>query len=208
MTSATAVSPKIVGKALYLELVANPELSEDRARSALGWQHRGTQQVIIFPQYQDDTGKIHDPIIMRRIVSSHTPKAQWEINRVSEKPKPLTKELIASSTNSYVMLDTYYKSDWDSLTEVEKHESRKLGMEIILRELLISSASTGEVDENGNSIYRGVLAWAVRDNKPIAVELTDEDYRDLIHNRKTPQAVIRRINKVRGTLDKFPDKLA
>jgi hypothetical protein len=81
-------------------------------------------------------------------------------------------------------------------------------MEIILRELLISSASTGEVDENGNSIYRGVLAWAVRDNKPIAVELTDEDYRDLIHNRKTPQAVIRRINKVRGTLDKFPDKLA
>lgn len=204
----TALAPKIVGKALYLELVANPELSEDKAKSALGWQYKGTQQVIVFPQYQDDTGKIHDPIIMRRIVSAHTPKAQWEINSVREKPKPLTKDLIESSTNSYVMLDTYTRAEWDSLTDLEKHESRKLALEVSFRELLASSTSTGLTDEKGYSIYEGVQAWAVRDNKPFSVELTDEDYRDIIQYRKTPQAVVRRVNKVRGTLDKFPDKLA
>jgi len=62
-------APKIVGKALYLELVCDSTIPEDELRKLLGWQYKGTKQVIMFPEYQDDTGKIHGAVIMSRMVS-------------------------------------------------------------------------------------------------------------------------------------------
>ncbi len=202
MTSVTA--PKIVGKALYLEMIADPSLSPDKARSLLGWQHNGTKQVLIFPQYQDDTGKIHEPIILSRVVSSYSPRSQWSIDRVPDRVKPAPEN---KENSSYVVFTYYRPDEWDSLTELEKHESRKLGMDLALKSILLDTAYSEETDESGNRKEYAGQGWVVRENKPFSIEVTDEDYDDLIRERKTPQAVIRRINKVRATLDKFPAKL-
>jgi len=49
--------------------------------------------------------------------------------------------------------------------------------------------------------------WIVRENKTVVVEVTTDDLQ-IVRDSKTPQAVIRRINKVRNSLDNFPEKLA
>jgi formylmethanofuran dehydrogenase subunit A len=102
------------------------------------------------------------------------------------------------------MLETYTKEEWDSMPLVKKAESKKLAIEMYLRSEMFDEMYVGEGDE------RKVVAkqsWVVRDNKTFSVEVTDEDYDDLIHKSKTPQAVIRRINKVRDSISTFPKKL-
>jgi hypothetical protein len=70
---------------------------------------------------------------------------------------------------------------------------------------MLSVTYEGEGDERVEVVGQG---WVVRDDKPFSVEITDQDIREVYKEWKTPQAVIRRINKVRGTLDKFPESLA
>lgn len=204
----TTAKPKIAGKALYLELVPNPDVDESQIQSLVGWYgSRGdaTKQIIVFPQYQDDTGEIYDPVIMTRTVSAHSPRAQWDTRRVSERLKPIAGELEENNYNNYVSLERYSREEWGTLTEREKYDSRKLDIELTLKRELLGLTYEGEGDEREAVAKQG---WVVRDKKPIAVEITDQDLQELYNERKTPQAVIRRINKVRGTLDKFPAKLA
>lgn len=201
-------TPKIVGKALYLELIADPTLSTDEQRSLLGWQSNGIKQVIIFPQYQDDTGEIFNPVVLSRTVSVNSPKSQWETTRVSAKLKPQSVETMLADPDhsdlTYIRPKTYDSAEWAVATEREKYESRKFSLDIMLRTQLIDTMWVGEDSEREIVSRQG---WRVRDNKPIAIELTDQDMNE-VNSGKTPQAVIRRINKVRGTLDKFPEKLA
>ena len=202
MTSIVSpATPKIVGKALYLELVADPTLSATEQRDLIGWQYQGTKQILIFPEYQDDTGKIHPARALHRIVSTHTPRSQWDYAYLRN-PKPIDPNAEASS--NYVMLEGYSKEEWDSLPLVKKAESKKLAIEIYLRNEMFDEMYVGEGDE------RKVVSkqsWVVRDNKTFSVEVTDEDYDDLYNKQKTPQAVIRRINKVRDSISTFPKKL-
>lgn len=200
----TTATPKIVGKALYLELVANPDNTEDENRKLIGWQAKGTKQLIIFPQYQDDTGKIHEPIMLERVVSEYRPRAQWDTTRIHARTKPVAvSEIESGGYSDYVRYPTYTSSEWDELTEREKHNSRQFDLQITLRRSLHDTMVVGEGDER---VQVAKQAWAVRDSKPIVVEVTDQDLSDL-YGGTTPQAVIRRINKVRDTLDKFPKKL-
>ena len=200
----TAVAPKIVSKALYLELVADKAIPEDDLRQLLGWQHEGTKQVILFPEYQDDTGKVFGAVVMERIISKNTPRSQWDFTFADRlRPKPLD----TTVDNHYASYGTYNREEWASLTEREKFDSTKRGLEIVLKNLAIST-TWGEADSEGKRESIAKQGWIVRESKPIAVELTDEDMTDLHMKSKTPQAVIRRINKVRETLDKFPTKLA
>jgi hypothetical protein len=202
MTSIVSpATPKIVGKALYLELVADPTLSATEQRDLIGWQFGGTKQIILFPEYQDDTGRVHPAKALSRIVSTHTPRSQWD-TQYFRNPKPIDPTLDPSS--NYLMLETYTKEEWDSMPLVKKAESKKLAIEMYLRSEMFDEMYVGEGDE------RKVVAkqsWVVRDNKTFSVEVTDEDYDDLIHKSKTPQAVIRRINKVRDSISTFPKKL-
>jgi hypothetical protein len=200
----TAVAPKIVSKALYLELVADTDnYAEDELRSLLGWQHKGTKQIIVFPEYQDDTGKIWGAVVMSRLISEHSPKAQWDFTYTDRlRPKE------GSDTDSYyVDFPNYQNAEWDALTEREKFESRKRALAIVLKNETIGT-TYGTPDSEGNRSTIAKQGWTVRDSKPITVELTDEDLNELHLKMKTPQAVIRRINKVRESLDKFPTKLA
>lgn len=199
----TTATPKIVGKAFYLELVADPTLPEDEARKLLGWQNKGTKQIILFPEYQDDTGKVWGSVMLQRLVTKESPRAQWDFTFID---RYRIKSSTPTTDSYYVDFPNYSNAEWDTLTQREKFDSRKRGLSISLSNQLISSSSTR--DAEGNSIAYAKQAWVVRDNKPISVELTDEDLSDLHMKHKTPQAVIRRINKVRDSLDKFPEKLA
>jgi hypothetical protein len=207
MAIATA-TPKIVGKALYLELIADPTLSTEEQRSLLGWQSNGIKQVIIFPQYQDDTGEFFCPVVLSRTVSANSPKSQWETTRVSGKLKPASVETMLADPDyadlTYIRPKTYDNAEWAVLTEREKYESRKFTLDMTLRTQLVDTMWVGEGSERESVGRQG---WKVRENKPIVIELTDQDMSEVLSG-KTPQAVIRRINKVRGTLDKFPEKLA
>lgn len=199
----TTATPKIVGKALYLELVADPTLTEDEARSLCGWQHKGTKQVLIFPEYQDDSGNTYGAVIMERVISENSPRSQWEINNTSRtRLKPDSGE-----REDYSVFEHYRENEWADLTEREKFDSRKRGLELILKRAVIST-TWGDPDSEGNRPRVAKQGWVVREGKPIVVETTDQDLHDLHFLSKTPQAVIRRINKVRDTLDKFPKKLA
>lgn len=199
----TTATPKIVGKALYLELVADPTLTEDEARSLCGWQHKGTKQVLIFPEYQDDSGNTYGAVIMERVISENSPRSQWEINNTSRtRLKPDSGE-----REDYSVYEHYRENEWADLTEREKFDSRKRGLELILKRAVIST-TWGDPDSEGNRPRVAKQGWVVRESKPIVVETTDQDLHDLHFLSKTPQAVIRRINKVRDTLDKFPKKLA
>jgi type II secretory ATPase GspE/PulE/Tfp pilus assembly ATPase PilB-like protein len=111
----------------------------------------------------------------------------------------------ASYAGSYVDYPNYSREEWAEATEREKFESRKRAMGLLLKNQLLGTTWTTNTE--GERVVLATQAYVVRDDKPIAVEVTDQDLSDLHLHRKTPQAVIRRINKVRDTLDKFPAKL-
>lgn len=205
MTSTVSTAtPKIVGKALYLELVPDSSKSEEELRGLLGWQYNGVRQVIMFPEYQDDTGKTYGAVLLSRTISEHSPKAQWDFTYTDTHR---VKEGVASEaySGSYVDYPNYSREEWAEATEREKFEARKRAMGILLKNQVISTTWTTNAE--GERVVVANQSYVVRDDKPIAVEVTDQDLADLHLHRKTPQAVIRRINKVRDTLDKFPAKL-
>lgn len=206
---ATTATPKIVSKALYLELVADPTMDSDKVRSLMGWYgDKGVKQVIIFPQYQDDTGKIFEPVVLSRVVSPHSPKAQWDRYFLDEsrgRLKPADPVDPDSYHKEYLNYNFYSNSEWDELTDREKHDSRIRSLDLIIRSQVIGTRYETIADERVEFAEQG---WVVRDNKPFSVEVTDQDLLEVHKDWKTPQAVIRRINKVRSTLDKFPEKLA
>ena len=144
---------------------------------------------------------------MSRLVSSHSPRSQWDINWTRSFPKP-NPELEENGYSGYTTIPTYTREEWAEATEREKHDARKLALEYALRREMIDTRHeySGEGDEQVRTIV-AQQGWIVREGKPISVEITDQDCQDVFVHSKTPQAVIRRINKVRGTLDKFPAKL-
>lgn len=209
MTSVVATAtPKIVGKALYLELVANPDLPEDTTRTLIGWQHKGTKQILIFPEYQDDTGRIHTSVALTRIVSEHTPRSQWDTTYIRP-TKPLDPKALESEDSDryydYLNLETYKKEEWDTLPIVARQEAQRQSLELFITSQMKEVGYVGSGDDREAIVEQ---AWTIRDSKPFAVEITDEDFDDLHRKSKTPQAVVRRINKVRESISSFPNKLA
>ena len=203
--------PKLKGQALYLELVPEESLTEDEKRRLVGW--RGTnavKQVIIFPPSVDDTGREQRGTILTRLVSPSSPRSQWDWgNTTTHKVASIDLE----DENSYTMVKRYSKEEWDLLPEATKISSHKMAVELLLRnELLFTDYlrdSEGEYVRDSEGAVTTIVkqGWTIRGGKPIAVETTDEDYADLHDKSKTPQAVIRRINKVRDSLADFPAKL-
>lgn len=190
-------TPKVEGKAIYFELVKN---KEDRWGSV--------KQILVFPKWTDDTGREHPVVMMERQVSELSPRAQWRsTSNVRDLTKPMTPEQIAESESSmggYIQVPRYTREEWDELPERAKLESQKFSLEQAIKRELIGQ----DVDYSGEEPVRAVTqVWNVRDNKPIVVETTNKDLEEVHLYDKTPQAVIRRINKVRDTLDNYPKKL-
>lgn len=198
---ATHTTPKIAGKALYLELVNNPDVPEDK----LGyWQRKGVKQVIILPQSLDEVG-IAQPIqIWHRVVSAHSPRSQWDSDSIGSGrfvKKPTQEQLDAD--NYHLSYETYTKEQLDSMTDREKHEAGVFTLAEKLKGVMLDSAFIR--DENGDSISEVIQSWVIRDSKPLAVEVLDEEL-EQARSGKTPQAIIRRIQKARVSAG-FPEKM-
>jgi hypothetical protein len=206
MTS-TAVATKIVGKAVYLELVPNPILTPEQRRQLCGYYgDKGTKQIVIFPQYQNDSGRIQYPVVMTRIVSENSPRAQWDTlytRGVTKLPVEDEQETIGYKSD-YISMETYSAVELAELSEVDKKLASERTFDLILRNQLI-----GETREEIDGVRTDVVlqGWVVRDDTPLAVEITNEDMEILHVESKTPQAVIRRINKIRESVASFPTKL-
>ena len=202
------MTSKIVGNALYLELVANPELSEEDKKDYLGWQKTGVRQIIILPSAEIDD-KIVAPVIMERIVGEYSRKAQWDFTSTGrERLKPMTDKeleeaLEGAGQMSYLSIPKYDNTEWEALSNSAKKESYAFTIKLKLEEYLKGISYEWQGDER---VSKSAQVWQVREGKPIVVEVTEDDLK-MATGYTTPQAVIRRINKVRGTLDKFPEKL-
>jgi hypothetical protein len=207
--SAPLVAPKITGKAVYLELVVNPALTPDQQRTVCGWHGAAsTKQMILFPQYQDDTGKIRNVVVMTRTVSENAPRAQWDTTytRGYAKLDEPDMEGLGGYHADYTDVENYSKEEFDGLPVLQQVASRQRTLRLTLKRELLGTVY-GELinGERENSVVQG---WVVRDDTPLAVEITNEDMALLHDENKTPQAVIRRINKVRESVLTFPNKLA
>jgi hypothetical protein len=210
MTSVIApkevVAPKIVGKAIYLELEIDPEASEEVQRKASWYaSEKPTKQLIFFPAWTDDEGVAHRSRVMSREISSSSPRAQWTF---SGGISPMT-ELVEDNSSSYYAgryydYKFYSKQEVALMAEADVAESTLRHADIMLKTFM--GVTYYEYPEGKEPEVKGAQGWTIRSDKPLAVEVTDEDMK-LIGNSSTPQAVIRRINKLRTAIDSFPEKL-
>lgn len=104
-----------------------------------------------------------------------------------------------SGYRGYAYIEDYTRAEWDELSEAEKQASKTLSLSLTIKDQFL-----GQIREDDN--WTSVQAWVVREQKPIVVETTTQDLEEL-EDYKTPQAVIRRINKVRDSIATYPKKL-
>lgn len=185
------VLPEVVGKAIYLEL--SPIL--DPEGNSRVWQGADSiLQVIVTPNGTDSTGKQVKSVIYDRIISKSYPRSQWDSSLVE--PLQSEAELIRhyeeqESKSHYVA--TPKIEDFEALPDEIKRDLYANGLSTRLRSLV--TRSYNKFDEAAQEYETQTLEiWSV--SKKFAVEVTDEDLVS-IGSWKTPQAVIRRINKVR-----------
>lgn len=219
MTSVIApkevLPPKLAGKAIYLELEVNPTLSESEKRKvSWEWDKKPTKQVVIFPSWLDDSGTKHSAVVMHRVVSEATPRAQWGWSERIRPSKATSAETTSYFHEAYFDYQFVPKSDQGIMPEGDLLSAIALTAEIVLKKLVVDTTyrypidpETGEPNKEAEREQYAFVGWVVREDKPLAVELTDEDLNQVIH-QTTPQAVVRRINKVRSAIAGFPTKLA
>lgn len=198
---ATAPVAKIVGKALYLELVNNPDAPE----GSIGyWAKDSVKQVIILPQTLDEVGIAQPVQIWERVVSSRSPRSQWSNNTIRSFIKVPTLEHLEKHKDSYHLpLETYEASEIATLSNEEKSNIGVRTLNMRVKALLVDTYST--TDAGGSYISNATQTWVVRDSKPLAVEITNEEI-DLARSGTTPQSIIRRIQKARVSAG-FPEKI-
>ncbi len=195
-------SPTIVGKALYLELVNNPDAPE----GSIGmWHKDAVKQIIIMPQHLDEVGIAQPVQIWDRVLSKHSPRSQWDANRFGSGRliKKLDEAKLEAETGYHISYSSYSSDELASMSPVEKHNATIYTITEKLKAYLLDTYSVK--DENGESKMLATQTWVIRDSKPLAIELTNEEL-DLARSGKTPQAVIRRIQKARVSAG-FPEKI-
>ena len=197
----TPPMPKIVGKALYLELVNNPDAPE----GSIGyWSKGGVKQVIILPQTLDAVGIAQPVQIWDRVVSAHSPRSQWDNNTIRSFVKLPTSEHLEKHKDAYHLpLETYSSDELLAMTDPEKVEIGVRTLNFRIKQLLVDNYNLRSPE--GEYTSHATQTWIVRDSKPLAVEITDEEV-ELARSGTTPQSIIRRIQKARVSAG-FPEKL-
>ena len=187
----TKILPEVIGKALYVELT--PILDEE-GRSAI-WQGKDAiKQIIITPNGNDDLGNSVSGTIFSRIVSKDYPRSQWDSNAIAALPDNATLKALAEDEKSnYFYYKGFEKDEFESYPESVKRTLFANGIAQMLRGELLRQRSTWDEERQDYEITTEPI-WKI--SKKFSVEVTDEDL-GKIRSFKTPQAVIRRINKVR-----------
>jgi hypothetical protein len=193
---------KIVGKALYLELVIDPTMDEDKIPV---WRKKAVKQVIIMPEHLDEVGVSQPTQLWERTVSPYSPRSQWDYNIIGSGRliKEVDTKAIEACEGYHFQYPTYTSDEVKAMSAKEKHEATTLSLKEKLKSVFLDT--TVETDENGDARSKATQLWVVRDSKPLAVEITNEEL-ETARSHSTPQSVIRRIQKARVSAG-FPEKL-
>jgi hypothetical protein len=192
----------IQGKALYLELVNNPDAP---AESVHLWNKDSVKQVLILPQHLDEIGNVQPVQIWDRVISPRSLRSQWDNNKIGSGRlvKKLTEEDLGGLDSWHTIYNNYESDELASMSAKEKHEAT---LYTIFEKLKNSFIGTYTLrDAEGNNETHATQTWIIRDSKPLAIEITNEEF-DQARLGKTPQAVIRRIQKARVSAG-FPEKI-
>jgi hypothetical protein len=195
-------SPSITGKALYLELVNNPDAPE----GSIGmWHKDAVKQVIIMPQHLDEVGIAQPVQIWDRTVSKHSPRSQWDANKFGSGRlvKKLDEAKVEAESGYHISYESYSSDELASMSPVDKHNATIYTITERLKSYLLDTYTVK--DASGEATTSATQTWVVRDSKPLAIEMTNEEF-ELAMVGKTPQAVIRRIQKARVSAG-FPEKI-
>lgn len=192
------MTTEVVGKALYLEL-------ESSMRSSR------ITQLILLPSYLDNSGEQYPMIVMYRSLDEYSPRAQWDFRKIESGVSPDWKDISKLEAKSdwrgetfyepkFQITDTTVRSYWsdeekekvaifNAMSEEDKAKHHRAGLELDLIGLLFHKDPTTEA-VTAKFMFRSPLT------KPLVVEVTNDDM-ELVTDYKTPQALIRRIQKVR-----------
>lgn len=188
--AATKILPEVAGKALYIEMT--PVLDSEGKCSV--WQGADSiYQFIVTPNGVTPEGKVVSAVVFDRIVSPRSPRSQWDSSPVE--PVAHESELIRDYESGGK--PNYYSTprieDFDSLPIEVQRDLIANGVAQILKRNVVSIRKTYNEETKD---YDSTISerWTI--SKKFAVEVTDEDLKQ-VSAWKTPQAVIRRINKVR-----------
>lgn len=201
--AAPAITPEVVGKAVYLEL--KPVLNEEGKSLSYYGGSKGdaVKQLIFFPSGLTPEGREVAPSVFDRVVSPSYPRSQWSSNWV--RPTASREEFKQKGEESYrgLKIEKFPDEAEAKTMGAEAREALYLnGIEQLFFKELVEEQSYFDTEENTYK-YKPVIAWAI--STKFAVEVTDKDLAE-IRNWKTPQAVIRRINKARVAAG-LPEKL-
>jgi len=199
--AAVATTPEVVGKAVYLEAI--PVLDAE-GKPVISWYGSGNsvKQIIIFPAGMDNAGRKVQPTIYDRTVSKSYPKAQWSNTTIQ--PMPSKSEFRIRGEESYrgLVVESPTPAELEAMPEEIQQAYLTNSIEKQMFSELMYEKSTYD-PETGNYKVEAIPAWTV--TRKFTVEVTDKDLAD-VRGWKTPQAVIRRITKVRVSLG-LPEKL-
>lgn len=188
----TKILPEVIGKAIYLEL--SPIL--DSEGNCPVWQGADSiQQVIITPNGTDSTGKAVKGVIYNRVISKSYPRSQWDSSFLEplQNEADLIKHFEALSKSGSHYVSSPKIEDFEALPDEIKRDLYANGISARLK-AMVTRSYTRYNEETKDYDTTTTEIWSV--SKKFAVEVTDEDL-TAIGLWKTPQAIIRRINKVR-----------
>ena len=165
-------APKIVGKALYLELVIDPSIDEDKIPD---WRKKAVKQVIIMPEHLDEVGISQPTQIWERTISPYSPRQQWDNSKMdkSRLVKEATKESLEACEGYHFQYPTYEADELKSMSAREIHEATIYTLKEKLKGVFLDTKV--ETDENGNAYSKATQTWVIRDSKPLAIEITNEE---------------------------------
>lgn len=204
----TTPKPEVVGKAIYIELAPVTKFDSTGVEVPIGggiWGGaRARKQIIFFQPTITQTGSKVDPMKWLRTLSPHSPRAQWDWWTIDPMPAPQT--ILDSQEKkdaSYLRYEYPTREELEEMPEevvssyFANSVAHLLKEQILYKDREWNSEEARWEDREVLEVWKKVALFAV--------EVTDKDADDL-QARKTPQAVIRRINKTRESLG-FPAKI-
>jgi hypothetical protein len=117
--------------------------------------------------------------------------------------KKLDEAKLEAETGYHISYSSYSSDELASMSPVDKHNATVYTITEKLKSYLLDTYSVK--DANGESTTSATQTWVIRDSKPLAIEMTNEEFEQAMVG-KTPQAVIRRIQKARVSAG-FPEKI-
>lgn len=203
----TTPKPEVVGKAIYIELAPVTKFDSTGVEvpiTSVWGGAKARKQIIFFQPTITQTGHKVDPMKFIRTISPFSPRAQWDWWAIDPMPAPQTiLDAQEKEDASYLRYEYPTKEELEEMPEEVASSYFANSISQTLKDQILYTNREWNAEE-GNWDYKGVVeAW--KKVALFAVEVTDRDADDL-HQLKTPQAVVRRINKTRESLG-FPAKI-